>query len=125
MPPKSDISDVIARLQKLEQDIGDLDKLEETIKRAKADLESINQATTQARAQMQEAQAGLTQVQREAQRRFDLDMFNKQGALRSLTERLSGLEEKVKELNEEVSVKGRQLQGINDSLNDARRRLTG
>jgi chromosome segregation ATPase len=123
MPPKSDLSEIVTRLQKLEQDIGDLDELEESISRAKADLKSVNENLKQTQAQMKEAQAGLTQVQKDAQKRFDQDMFNKQGSLRDLGERVKVLEEKAKELSDEVSTKGGQLRAINDSLDDARRKL--
>jgi chromosome segregation ATPase len=125
MPSKSDISEIIARLQKLEQDMGDFEEAEEAASRAKADLESVNRDLAQAKAQMHEAQAGLTQVQKDAQKRFDQDMYNKQGSIRDLNERIKALEEKAKALNDEVSTKGGQLRAINDSLDDARRKLAG
>jgi chromosome segregation ATPase len=123
MPPKSDVSEIITRLQKLEQDIGDLVDLEEAVVRAKADLQSVNRGLDQAKAQMAEAQAGLTQVQKDAQKRFEQDMFNKQGSLRDLGDRIKMLEDKAKALSDEVSTKGGQLRAINSSLDDARRKL--
>jgi hypothetical protein len=67
----------------------------------------------------------LSQAQREAQKRFDLDMFTKQGQLKSLTERVAALEKRAGELAEEVNHKGAQLVSIENGFNEARRRLAG
>jgi peptidoglycan hydrolase CwlO-like protein len=67
----------------------------------------------------------LTQAQRETQRRFDQDMFNKQGQLKSLTERVSALQKQVAELTEELDSKNGQLASVNGAMADARRRLMG
>jgi hypothetical protein len=52
-------------------------------------------------------------------------MFNKQGELRSLIERVKALEVKARELGDEVGMKEGQLRGISASMEDARRRLAG
>jgi hypothetical protein len=52
-------------------------------------------------------------------------MFNKQGQLKSLTERVAALEKQAGDLTEEVRVKGLQLQSIESGFNEARRRLAG
>jgi hypothetical protein len=67
----------------------------------------------------------LTQAQREAQRKFEQDMFNKQGALKDLSERVAVLQKRLAELTEEVNSKDLQLASVNGAMEDARRRLAG
>jgi hypothetical protein len=52
-------------------------------------------------------------------------MFIKQGALKSLQDRITALEAREKELTNEVSAKGLQLQSIESGFAEARRRLAG
>jgi predicted nucleic acid-binding Zn-ribbon protein len=114
---------IIADLSSLSQSLGELSDLKEAVSRAKADLDSMNVMREQAESQMREAQAGLTRAQIQNQKQFENDMFNKQGQLKSLTERVAALEERAKELSDEVGSKGAQLGSIENSLNDARRKL--
>jgi len=72
---------------------------------------------------MNEASAGLNQVQRDAQRRFEQDMFTKQGELRNLTDRVKSLEERAKELSTEVIEGESRLKAVSISMEDARRKL--
>ena len=125
MPPKSQVEKIIADLQALAEALGDVSDLEERTSRAKADHESQKQALTQVKAELQDAQSQLSQSQRRMQQQFEQDMFNKQGELKSLTERVKALEVKARELGEEVGMKEGQLRGIHTSMEDARRRLAG
>jgi hypothetical protein len=52
-------------------------------------------------------------------------MFNKQGALRDLSERVNILQKKLSELTDEVNTKDAQLASVNGAMEDARRRLAG
>jgi len=70
-----------------------------------------------------EAETLLTQAQKEAQRRFDQDMFNKQGQLKSLVERVKALEDKLKVLNEDVATKEGQLRIASMAMEDMKRKL--
>ena len=123
---KKDLLDkIISDLQALSAAVGDVSDIEERKRRAQADLDSLNQARERANNQKNEAEALLSQAQREAQKRFDLDMFTKQGQLKSLTERVAALEKQAGELAEEVNHKGAQLVSIENGFNEARRRLAG
>ena len=123
---KKDLLDkIISDLQAASAVVGDLSDLEERKARAQADLDSLNESRTRALNQMNEAEAMLSSAQREAQKRFDLDMFTKQGQLKSLTERVAALEKRAGELAEEVNHKGAQLVSIENGFNEARRRLAG
>jgi chromosome segregation ATPase len=117
------VNRIIADLQTLAEALGGVSDLQEALARAKADLDSMNAMREQAEGQMREAQAGLTRAQIQNQKQFEQDMFNKQGQLRNLTERVIALEERAKELSDEVGSKGAQLGSIENSLNDARRKL--
>ena len=125
MPPKSQVEKIIADLQQLAQALGGVSDLEEATENAQADLDSLNKNLAQARAQMTEAQGLLTKAQAEAQRKYEQDMFIKQGALKSLQDRITALEAREKELTNEVSAKGLQLQSIESGFAEARRRLAG
>jgi hypothetical protein len=72
---------------------------------------------------MQEAQGLLTKAQAEAQRRYDQDMFNKQGQLKSLQDRISALEERNKELTDEVTEKEMRVRAASISMEDMKRKL--
>jgi hypothetical protein len=52
-------------------------------------------------------------------------MSGKQAMLKSLTEKVAALEARARELTEEVTLKGLQLQSVDNAMNDARRRLAG
>jgi len=110
-------------LQQLSQQVGDVSTLEERGKRAKADLDSLNTQREQAQRQAQEAQNLLSQAQRDAQNRFDQDMFSKQGQLRSLMDRVKVLEDRVKELEPEVVAKEGQLRIASQAMEDMKRKL--
>ena len=125
MPPKSQVEKIIADLQALAEALGDVSDLEERSSRAKADYDSQQDALRHVKAELQDSQAQLTQSQRRMQQQFEQDMFNKQGELRSLIERVKALEVKARELGDEVSMKEGQLRGISASMEDARRRLAG
>ena len=125
MPPKSQVEKIIQDLQALAQALGGVSDLGEATSRAKADLESVKQILTQTKAELAETTAGLTRAQVENQRRYELDMFNKQGELKNLTERVEALQEQAKDLTEELRSKGVQMQSIESAMNDARRRLAG
>ena len=116
---------IIQDLQALAQALGGVSDLGEATARAKADLDSVKQILVQAKAELAETTAGLTRAQVENQRRFELDMFNKQGELKNLTERVEALQEQAKDLTEELRSKGVQMQSIESAMNDARRRLAG
>ena len=123
---KKDLLDkIISDLQAASAVVGDLSDLEERKARAQADLDSLNDARSRANDQKNEAEAMLSQAQREAQKRFEADMFTKQGQLKSLTERVAALEKRAGELAEEVNHKGAQLVSIENGFNEARRRLAG
>ena len=125
MSPKSLVERIIADLQQLAQALGGVSNLKEATENAQADLDSLNKNLAQARAQMTEAQGLLTKAQAEAQRKYEQDMFIKQGALKSLQDRITALEAREKELTNEVSAKGLQLQSIESGFAEARRRLAG
>jgi chromosome segregation ATPase len=125
MAKKDQLDKIIHDLQVLSAAVGDVSDIEERKELAQADLDSLNQARAQALQQKNEAEAMLTQAQRETQRRFDQDMFNKQGQLKSLTERVAALQKQVAELTEELDSKNGQLASVNGAMADARRRLMG
>ena len=125
MAKKDLLERIISDLQAASAVVGDLSDLEERKVRAQADLDSLNQARQRANDLKNEAEAMLSQAQREAQKRFEADMFVKQGQLKSLTERVAALEKQAGELAEEVNHKGAQLVSIENGFNEARRRLAG
>jgi len=125
MAKKDLLERIISDLQAASAVVGDLSDLEERKARAQADLDSLNQARQRAIDLKNEAEAMLSQAQREAQKRFEADMFTKQGQLKSLTERVAALEKRAGELAEEVNHKGAQLVSIENGFNEARRRLAG
>jgi len=125
MAKKDLLERIISDLQAASAVVGDLSDLEERKARAQADLDSLNQARQRAIDLKNEAEAMLSQAQREAQKRFEADMFTKQGQLKSLTERVAALEKQAGELAEEVNHKGAQLVSIENGFNEARRRLAG
>ena len=123
---KKDLLDrIISDLQALSVAVGDVSDIEERKAAAQADLDELNKARKQALQQRNEAGAMLTQAQQEAQRRFDREMSGKQAMLKSLTEKVAALEARARELTEEVTLKGLQLQSVDNAMNDARRRLAG
>ena len=117
------LNQIISDLQQLSQQVGDVSNIDERVKRAKADLDSLNQARENAVVQKNEAETLLTQAQKEAQRRFDQDMFNKQGQLKSLVERVKALEEKLKALSDDVAAKEGQLRIASMAMEDMKRKL--
>src|SRR5215472_9517533 len=121
--PQDLLNRIISDLQQLSQQVGDVSDIEERQARAKADLDSLNQARENALAQKNEAETLLSQAQKEAQRRFDTDMFNKQGQLKSLVERIKTLEQRAKELIDDVAAKESQLAAASSSMEDMRRKL--
>jgi len=121
--PQDLLNRIISELQQLSQQVGDVSDIEERQARAKADLDSLNQARENALAQKNEAETLLSQAQKEAQRRFDTDMFNKQGQLKSLVERIKTLEQRAKELIDDVAAKESQLAAASSSMEDMRRKL--
>jgi len=121
--PQDLLNRIISDLQQLSQQVGDVSNIEERASRAKADLDSLNQARENALAQKNEAQALLSQAQREAQRLFDQDMFNKQGQLKSLVERIKELEKQLRDLSEVVAAKEGQLRVASMAMEDMKRKL--
>jgi|SRR5215472_7781731 len=123
MKPGERAEAIAKELHELAAALTNIDSLQERTSRAKADFESIQQNLDQVKREMASATAGLTQVQVEAQRRHDQDVFNKQGELRGLQERIEALKAKDKELGEELANKSRQLGSINLSVADLKTRL--
>src|SRR5215472_16769618 len=121
--PQDLLNRIISDLQQLSQQVGDVSNIDERVKRAKADLDSLNQARENAVVQKNEAETLLTQAQKEAKRRFDQDMFNKQGQLKSLVERVKALEEKLKALSDDVAAKEGQLRIASMAMEDMKRKL--
>ena len=116
---------ILSDLQQLAQQLEGVSDLEERLARAKADVDSMNSTRDRVRTEMREAQSLLTQAQRDAQKNFEQDMFDKQGKLMELTGRVNGLQKKLAELTEEVNTKDLQLASVNGAMEDARRRLAG
>ena len=125
MPPKDLVNRILSDLQQLAQQLEGVSDLEERLARAKADVDSMNSTRDRVRTEMREAQSLLTQAQRDAQKNFEQDMFDKQGKLMELTGRVNGLQKKLAELTEEVNTKDSQLASVNGAMEDARRRLAG
>jgi len=125
MPPKDLVNRILSDLQQLAQQLEGVSDLEERLARAKADVDSMNSTRDRVRTEMREAQSLLTQAQRDAQKNFEQDMFDKQGKLMELTGRVNGLQKKLAELTEEVNTKDLQLASVNGAMEDARRRLAG
>jgi len=125
MPPKDLVNRILSDLQQLAQQLEGVSDLEERLARAKADVDSMNSTRDRVRTEMREAQSLLTQAQRDAQKNFEQDMFDKQGKLMELTGRVNGLQKKLAELTEEVNPKDSQLASVNGAMEDARRRLAG
>ena len=121
--PQDLLNRILSDLQQLSQQVGDVSDINERIKRAKADLDSINDTKVRAQGEMQEAQGLLTKAQADAQRRFDQDMFNKQGQLKSLQDRIADLEAKNKELTDEVTEKEMRVRAATISMEDMKRKL--
>ena len=124
MPAQELVDKAVADLQSLSAELKAIGNLEERAVRAKADLDSVSKALSSAKAEMKEVDAGLTVAQKDAQRRFDLDMFTKQGELKELVARIDALKAQAAGLTTEVDTKGQQLSSIIASMNDARRKLS-
>ena len=114
---------IIQDLQQLSQQVGDVADIEERSSRAKADLDSLNQARSTALSQKNEADALLSKAQRDAQQRFDQDMFNKQGQLRSLNERIAEAQKQLETLTAELEEKESRMRATNKFLTDAKSSL--
>lgn len=116
---------ILSDLQQLASQLEGVSNLEERLVRAKADLDSMNATRDRARAEVRESESLLTKAQKDAQNTFEQDMFNKQGALKELSARVSTMQKKLAELTEEVNTKDSQLASVNGAMEDARRRLAG
>ena len=125
MPPKDLVNRILSDLQQLASQLEGVSNLEERLVRAKADLDSMNATRDRARAEVRESESLLTKAQKDAQNTFEQDMFNKQGALKELSARVSAMQKKLAELTEEVNTKDSQLASVNGAMEDARRRLAG
>jgi len=125
MPPKDLVNRILSDLQQLASQLEGVSNLEERLVRAKADLDSMNATRDRARAEVRESESLLTKAQKDAQNTFEQDMFNKQGALKELSARVSTMQKKLAELTEEVNTKDSQLASVNGAMEDARRRLAG
>src|SRR6516165_5318751 len=123
MPPKDLVNRILSDLQQLASQLEGVSNLEERLVRAKADLDSMNATRDRARAEVRESESLLTKAQKDAQNTFEQDMFNKQGALKELSARVSAMQKKLAELTEEVNTKDSQLASVNGAMEDARRRL--
>jgi hypothetical protein len=121
--PQDLLNRILTDLQQLSQQVGDVSDIKEQISRAKADLVSINETKANADRQMREAQTLLSNAQRDAQQRFDQDMFTKQGLLKSLQERIATLEARNKELTDEVTEKEMRCRAATISMEDMKRKL--
>ena len=124
MPPKSQVEKIIADLQQLAQALGDASSLSELTARAKADYESCQKTLAQIKTEVREAQSGLSKAQGDAEMRFKQDMFNKQGELRDLTQRVEVARTELQKLTTEFDTKTAQLTGINAAVDDVKRRLS-
>ena len=125
MPPKDLVNRILSDLQQLASQLEGVSNLEERLVRAKVDLDSMNATRDRARAEVRESESLLTKAQKDAQNTFEQDMFNKQGALKELSARVSTMQKKLAELTEEVNTKDSQLASVNGAMEDARRRLAG
>jgi hypothetical protein len=123
MPPKDQVLKIIADLNVLAQALSDVSDLREAASRAKADLDSINQTRTQAEAQLRNTQAGLSRAQIENQRRFEQEVFVKQGELKGLAERIEALRAQAKELADDVTDKEMRVRAATISMDDMKRKL--
>jgi hypothetical protein len=121
--PQDLLNRILSDLQQLSQEVGDVSNIKEQITRAKADLVSINETKANADRQMREAQTLLSQAQRDAQQRFDQDMFTKQGLLKSLQDRIAALEARHKELVDDVAEKEMRVRAATISMEDMKRKL--
>jgi chromosome segregation ATPase len=117
------LKQLIADLQQLDQQLGDVSDIKEKIARAKADLDSINQTKEQADVRLKESQNLLTKAQADAQRQFEQDMFNKQGMLKSLTERIEAAQKKLTEVTAELDEKESRMRATNNALTEAKKTL--
>ena len=122
--PKDLIDKAIVALQELSVAVTNLGDLEERVSRAKADIDSMNATTAAAKAQMSETQGMLSRAQADAQRKYDLDIFEKQGQLKSLNDRVEALRKEVAKQTEEYNTKSQQLFSIHNSMEEARRKLS-
>ena len=105
--------------------MGDVSNIQERLSRGKADIESMNNARSQAQSQLQETQSLYTKAQADAQRKFDQDIFTKQGQIKSLTERIADAQKKLDEITAELDEKESRMRATNKFFADAKNSLAG
>src|SRR5215469_15696693 len=121
--PQDLLNRIISDLQQLSQQVGDVSNIKERSERAKADLDSLNNQRETALAQTREAQGLLTRAQADAQKSFDQDMFNKQGQLKSLMERIAETQKKLDAIAAELDEKESRMKATNKFFADAKNSL--
>jgi len=114
---------VRADLDNLVGTLGNLANLEDRISRAKAECESMEDKAKHIKAELESATAGLARAQVENQRRYEQEMFTKQGELRDLHERTNNMKAKLTAVNQELATKTAELNSINAGLAEVKRKF--
>jgi chromosome segregation ATPase len=110
-------------LRKFREVLTEMDNLEDRRTRSKAECESMEEKAKIIKNELDSATAGLARAQVDNQRRYEQEMFTKQGELRDLNERVGILKMQLTELNVAVTNKGNELAQINSSLAEVKRKF--
>ena len=86
MVPKEQVEKIIADLQVLAEALGGVADMKKMTEAAKADYEDCQRRLSQIKAEVNEASAGLSQVQRQNQKQFEQEVYNRQRELKDLTD---------------------------------------
>jgi chromosome segregation ATPase len=117
------IDTIIAGLHKLRDGLATIGDLEERAVRAKADLDSVNKSLAEAKRNLADAQMHLTKAHVDAQRRYEQEIYTKQGQLKDLSSRVDARQVEVTEVENDLNKKRAELNVVNSTVQEARRRL--
>ena len=123
MKPVEIVDRMMNDLRKFREVLVEMDNLEDRRTRSKAECESTEEKAKIIKNELASATAGLARAQVDNQRRYEQEMFTKQGELRDLNERVSILKMQLTELNVAVTNKGNELAQINSSLAEVKRKF--
>ena len=123
MITKQKVDAIIAELQKLSDSLGMISDLEDRASRAQADLDSVNKTLADAKRDLNDTQMNLTKAHVDAQRRYEQEIYTKQGQLRDLTQRLDARQTEVKQVEDDLTAKRSQANVLDHTVQEAKRRL--
>lgn len=117
------IDKVINGLQFLKTNIEEVSNLEERKSRLEADLSSLIGRHETLKAQLTKTEVELVNLQATAKKKLEAEIYQRQGDLRSLQDRIGIAEARLKEVAAESDAKASQLNGIKATMADLKGRL--